>query len=58
MNRPLTEAELLTVARISVAFKVMPRTGSDAAATTLKNDVYVRTADPNAQIPKPTCLTY
>ncbi|MDA0181428.1 prepilin-type N-terminal cleavage/methylation domain-containing protein [Solirubrobacter phytolaccae] len=58
-NRALTEAELLSVARISVSFTVLPRKGGPAtAATTLKNDVYVRTADPNAQIPKPTCLTY
>lgn len=58
LNRPLTEAELLTVARVTVDFTVLPRTGRASAATTLKNEVYVRTADPNAQIPKPTCLTF
>ncbi len=54
----LTEAELLTVAKIEVDFQVLPRTGNKTAATTLKNEIYVRTADPNAQTPKPTCLTY
>jgi len=58
LNRPLTDAELRTVAKISINFTVLPRNGSLKGATTLKNDVYVRTADPNAQIPKPTCLTF
>lgn len=57
-DRSLTVEQLGAVARISVDFKVMPRTGSASGATQLKNDVYVRTADPNAQTPKPTCLTY
>jgi type II secretory pathway component PulJ len=56
--RNLTEAELLTVAKIEVDFKVIPRVGNLSAATALKNEIYVRTADPNAQTPKPTCLTY
>ena len=56
--RNLTEAELLTVARITVDFRVTPRSGSPSGATTLQNEIYVHTADPNAQTPKPTCLTY
>ena len=30
----------------------------DRARPSLQNDVYVRTADPNATTPKPTCLTH
>ncbi len=56
--RPLNEAELLTVAKITVKFQVLPRNGTLSGATTLENEIYVRTADPNAQTPKPTCLTY
>lgn len=54
----LTEEQLTTVAMISVEFRAVALTGGDSAATEIKNQVYVRTADPNAQIPKPTCLTY
>jgi hypothetical protein len=57
-NRALNDAELGSVARITVAFRIRARTGGERAATTLKNEVYVRTADPNANVPKPTCLTY
>jgi len=57
-NGVLNDAELLTVAKIRVKFTVLPRNGSLKGATTLQNDIYVRTADPNAQIPKPTCLTF
>jgi hypothetical protein len=58
LNRALTDVELGSVAKITVAFRVKPRSGSPKGATTLKNEVYVRTADPNANAPKPTCLTY
>lgn len=54
----LTEDQLTSVAMITVEFKVLSKTGGESGSTTLKNQVYVRTADPNAQIPKPTCLTY
>jgi prepilin-type N-terminal cleavage/methylation domain-containing protein len=56
--RDLTTAELESVARVVIQFKVLPRRGSAKGATTLQNEIYVRTADPNAQTPKPTCLTY
>ena len=56
--RNLTEAELLSVARITVSFDVLPKSGNVNGATMLQNETYVRTADPNAQSPKPTCLTY
>jgi prepilin-type N-terminal cleavage/methylation domain-containing protein len=56
--RNLTTAELESVAKIEVAFRVVPRSGNPDGATTLQNEIYVRTADPNAQTPKPTCLTY
>jgi hypothetical protein len=46
------------VAKIVVKFKVVPRSGNATGATSLENEIYVRTADPNAQTPKPTCLTY
>lgn len=57
-NGTLSDADLLKVAKISIYYTVTPRSGNPKGATTLRNDVYVRTADPNAQIPKPTCLTY
>ena len=56
--RNLTEDELLSVARITVSFDVLPKSGNANAATMLQNEIYVRTTDPNAQSPKPTCLTY
>jgi|GEM_PF-5821165 type II secretory pathway component PulJ len=56
--RDLTTAELESVAKIEVAFTVLPRSGNRNGATTLTNEIYVRTANPNAQTPKPTCLTY
>lgn len=57
-NGALADADLLKVAKIRVTYMVKPRSGNPRGATTLTNDVYVRTADPNAQIPKPTCLTF
>lgn len=58
LYRDLTATELESVARIDIKFKVLPRNGNPNGATTVQNQVYVRTADPNAQTPKPTCLTY
>ena len=54
----LTDAELGSVARITVSFEVLPRNGKASAGTALESEIYVRTADANAQTPKPTCLTY
>ncbi|MDA0173664.1 prepilin-type N-terminal cleavage/methylation domain-containing protein [Solirubrobacter taibaiensis] len=56
--RNLTDDELLSVARITISFDVLPKSGNVNGATMLQNEIYVRTADPNAQSPKPTCLTY
>jgi hypothetical protein len=56
-DRALVPAEVEQVARISVSYTVWPTNGAKKGTTTLKNDVYVRTADPNASTPKPTCLT-
>jgi prepilin-type N-terminal cleavage/methylation domain-containing protein len=56
--RDLTTTELESVARVEVVFRVVPRSGNPKGATTLRNEIYVRTADPNAPTPKPTCLTY
>jgi prepilin-type N-terminal cleavage/methylation domain-containing protein len=56
-GRALTADEVQQIAKISVTYRVWPQNGSDAGATTMQNDVYVRTADPNAPTPKPTCLT-
>jgi prepilin-type N-terminal cleavage/methylation domain-containing protein len=56
-NRQLTDDELESVARISVSFRVLTATGKTTGSAVFQNDVYVRTADPNALIPMPTCLT-
>jgi prepilin-type N-terminal cleavage/methylation domain-containing protein len=56
-GRALTAAEVEQIAKIGVTYKVWPENGSDKGATTLQNEVYIRTADPNAPTPKPTCLT-
>jgi prepilin-type N-terminal cleavage/methylation domain-containing protein len=56
-DRALTPTELGTVARISISFRVLTFNGSEKGSTVLQDDVYVRTADPNAPTPKPTCLT-
>jgi len=57
-GRALTADELETVAKITVTFRVLgTRSSSDTGSTVLTNDVYVRTADPNAEDPQPTCAT-
>lgn len=57
-GRALTADELETVAKITVTFRVQgTRSSSDTGSTVLTNDVYVRTADPNAEDPEPTCAT-
>jgi Tfp pilus assembly protein PilV len=56
-NGALTPAQVEQVAKISITFKVSPTNGGKRGTTTLLNDVYVRTADPNASTPRPTCLT-
>ena len=57
-GRALTAAELETVAKITVTFRVLgTRSSIDTGSTVLTNDVYVRTADPNAEDPEPTCAT-
>jgi hypothetical protein len=57
-DRSLTDTQLATVAMVRIDFKVVPKAGYETAATTLQNQIYVRTTDPNAQAPDPTCLTY
>jgi hypothetical protein len=46
---------------ISISFRVLPVKTKSAAeykgSQVLQNDVYVRTADPNAKAPAPTCAT-
>jgi prepilin-type N-terminal cleavage/methylation domain-containing protein len=56
-GRALTDAEVEQIAKIAITYTVSPENGSAKGATTLQNEVYVRTADPNAPTPKPTCLT-
>jgi prepilin-type N-terminal cleavage/methylation domain-containing protein len=53
----LTEAQLLSVARISIGYRVTP-TGKAAGArgsTVLQDDITVRTVDPNTANPDPSC---
>jgi prepilin-type N-terminal cleavage/methylation domain-containing protein len=56
-NRALTDDELETVAKITVTFRVLSSKGSANGSTVLTDDIYVRTADPNAEDPQPTCAT-
>lgn len=53
----LTAAELATITQIDVAFKALPRGGSASArnGVVVKDQVYVRSADPNADNPTPAC---
>lgn len=57
VGRALTDDELESVAKIAVTFRVLTTTGSKKGSTVFQNEVYVRTADPNAETPMPTCLT-
>jgi hypothetical protein len=59
----LTTAQLASVAKISVSFRVLPagqvaKPGSPVprGSAVLQGDVYIRTADPNSPTPKPICL--
>ena len=54
-GRALTATEVEQVAKITIDYTVAPPKLSKPT-TSLKNDVYVRTADPNSKTPKPTCL--
>jgi Tfp pilus assembly protein PilW len=52
----LTEAQLQSIAKISITYAVSPSSKSAGVGTTvLQDDVFVRTADPNVTTPKPTC---
>jgi type II secretory pathway pseudopilin PulG len=57
----LTAGELEDVARITVTFRVLSTRARDDhdwdGSQVLQNDVYVRTADPNAETPSPKCAT-
>jgi prepilin-type N-terminal cleavage/methylation domain-containing protein len=53
----LTDDELESVAKISVTYRALTSTGGKTGSAVFQNDVYVRTADPNAATPMPTCLT-
>jgi hypothetical protein len=57
-NRALTTPELESVAKITIGYRVLTATGKVTGSTRLQNEVYVRTADPNATTPKPTCFTF
>jgi prepilin-type N-terminal cleavage/methylation domain-containing protein len=58
IGRALTADELETVAKITVTFRVLSTRGNtETGSTVLTDDVYVRTADPNAEDPQPTCAT-
>jgi prepilin-type N-terminal cleavage/methylation domain-containing protein len=58
-GRDLTSDELEQVAKITIAFRVLPVKNKNSAnykgSQVLQNDIYVRTADPNAEVPAPTC---
>jgi hypothetical protein len=52
----LNETQLQSIARIAVSYRVNPSNKTYARGeTAVSNDVYVRTADPNASTPKPSC---
>ncbi len=56
-NRALLPAEIEQIAKISIVYTVGPTSGAKRGTITLRNAIYVRTADPNSSTPKPTCLT-
>jgi prepilin-type N-terminal cleavage/methylation domain-containing protein len=57
-GRALTADELETVAKITITFRVLNTRGNtETGSTVLTDDVFVRTADPNAEDPEPTCAT-
>ncbi|MDA0166447.1 prepilin-type N-terminal cleavage/methylation domain-containing protein [Solirubrobacter ginsenosidimutans] len=57
VGRALTADELESVAKITVTFRVLTAAGDAKGSTVLTGDVYVRTADPNAEDPQPKCAT-
>jgi prepilin-type N-terminal cleavage/methylation domain-containing protein len=53
----LSLTDLQSVARIQISFRVDSPNGTiKRGATAMQNDVFVRTVDPNATNPLPTCL--
>ena len=53
----LSVAQLQSVAMITVSFEVNPTKATiTRGATGMKNDVFIRTADPNSNHPLPTCM--
>jgi hypothetical protein len=52
----LTAAQMLSVARISISYRVRPvGKRSTAGSTDLQDDITLRTVDPNAANPDPSC---
>ncbi len=53
---PCRDTDVARIARIVIQFRVLP-TGrtSVRGSTVIRDDVTVRTADPNSSNPKPTC---
>lgn len=52
----LTDAEVAQVARIRVAFRVLPAGKNTVrGSTVVQDEITVRTVDPNSANPKPTC---
>jgi len=56
----LAPADLVDVAKININFRTMPTNGGEKSGvwSDLTDDVFLRTTDPNAATPDPTCLTY
>jgi prepilin-type N-terminal cleavage/methylation domain-containing protein len=53
----LSQTQLQSVAKIGISFKVNAnRATTPRGSTAMKNDVFIRTADPNSQHPLPTCM--
>jgi prepilin-type N-terminal cleavage/methylation domain-containing protein len=56
LSPPLTASELSRTALIRIRFAVRPTGGrDDVFATSLQDDLFMRTANPNAARPDPTC---
>jgi len=56
LSPPFTPSELSRTALIRIRFAVRPTGGRDEAfATSLQDDLFMRTANPNAARPDPTC---
>jgi prepilin-type N-terminal cleavage/methylation domain-containing protein len=53
----LTEAQLQSVAKISISYRVRPAGKTTTRGSiVLQNDITVRSADPNSSTPKPSCI--